>query len=210
MQQTPFSGNTPHSAIQFMIEQALSRIPGAQLVKVTKVSSKGEVGPVGKIGVQVLTKTMDGEGNTFSHGAIHNLPYFRLQGGSGKAVIMDPKVGDIGIAVFGGRDLSGVIRSKKEAPPGSFRRHDMADGLYIGGFLGDTPTCYIRFTDDDKIIASPDAGATTFTIEKDKVKAVAGSLEMVVKPDFIWLGKEGDGAFVQTVSGPSTVVKAKV
>lgn len=154
MQQTPFSGNTPHSAIQFMIDQALSRIPGAQLVKVTKVSAKGEVGPVGKISVQVLTKMMDGQGNTFSHGAIHSLPYFRLQGGSGKAVIMDPKVGDIGIAVFGGRDLSGVVRSKKEAPPGSFRRHDMADGLYLGGFLGDTPTCYIRFTDDDKIIAS--------------------------------------------------------
>lgn len=210
MQQTPFSGNTPETAIQFMIDQAIARISGAQLVKITKVSTQGQVGPVGKVSVQVLTKTMDGQGNTFSHGAIHNIPFFRLQGGSGKAVIMDPKVGDIGIAIFADRDISGVKKNKKESPPGSYRKHDMADGLYIGGFLGETPTCYIRFTDDDKIVASPDAGATTLTIEKDKVKAVAGALEMVLKPDFIWLGKEGVGEFVQTVAGPSTVVKAKV
>lgn len=210
MQQTPFSANTDTSAIQFMIDQAIARISGAQLVKITKVSTQGEVGPVGKVSVQVLTKVMDGQRNTFSHGAIHNIPFFRLQGGSGKAVIMDPKVGDIGIAVFADRDISGVKRTKKESPPGSFRKHDMADGLYIGGFLGETPSCYIRFTDDDKIIASPDAGTTTLTIEKNKVKAVAGALEVVLKPDFIFLGKENEGEFVQTVAGPSSVVKAKV
>lgn len=171
MQQTPLSANTDWTQIQFMIDQAIARIPGAQLVKVTKVSTQGQVGPVGSVSVQVLTKMMDGQGNTFSHGAVHNLPFFRLQGGGGKAVILDPKVGDIGVAVFAGRDISGVKRTKQEAPPGSYRRHDMADGLYIGGFLGEAPTCYIRFTDDDKIIASSGTGDPYQTVvAKDHVQ----------------------------------------
>lgn len=185
MQQTPFSGNTPETAIQFMIDQAIARISGAQLVKITKVSTQGQVGPVGKVSVQVLTKTMDGQGNTFSHGAIHNIPFFRLQGGSGKAVIMDPKVGDIGIAIFADRDISGVKKNKKESPPGSYRKHDMADGLYIGGFLGETPTCYIRFTDDNKIIASVGEGSP---------------FQWVVASDHVQMKRKGNAALHVTIT----------
>lgn len=138
----------------FLIDRVLSRISTATLVKVVSVSTAGQVGPVGKVAVTPLVKMVDGNGKVFEHGKLHNLPYFRLQGGNGKAIIMDPKAGDIGIAIFADRDISSVKKNKKTSPPGSYRRFDMADGLYIGGFLGETPTCYIRFTDDNKIIAS--------------------------------------------------------
>lgn len=153
-QETPYSGNVDLTAVQFAIKSAIARIPGAHLVVVRKVSTQGQVGPVGSVDIEPMVNMMDGQGNTTPHGVIHNIPYFRLQGGGDKAVIMDPKVGDIGVAVFANRDISGVKRSKKPGPPGSYRRHDMADGLYIGGFLGGEPMCYIRFTDDNKIIGA--------------------------------------------------------
>jgi hypothetical protein len=40
------------------------------------------------------------------------VPYFRVQGGA-DAIIIDPKVGDLGIAVFCSRDITGVKRSKE-------------------------------------------------------------------------------------------------
>lgn len=153
--QQMLSSDTSEFNLQsFLVDRILSRISTATLVKVVSVSTTGQVAPVGKVAVTPLVKMVDGNGKVFEHGKLHNLPYFRLQGGSGKAIIMDPKVGDIGIAIFADRDISAVKKNKKTSQPGSYRRFDMADGLYIGGFLAEAPTCYIRFTDDNKIIAS--------------------------------------------------------
>lgn len=153
-QQTLSSDTEGFNNDAYLIERMLARVSTATLVTVKSVTTTGQVAPVGMVGVQPMVKLADGAGKVFDHGKLHNLPYFRLQGGGTKAVIMDPKVGDIGIAIFADRDISSVKKNKKASAPGSWRRFDMADGLYIGGFLGGTPTCYIRFTDDDKIILS--------------------------------------------------------
>lgn len=131
----------------FVIEQMLGLVRTATLVQVKAVTNDGDLSPVGFIDAQPLVKQIDGIGIATPHGTIFNLPYFRLQGGT-NAIILDPKVGDIGIAIIADRDISAVKTTKAEANPGSFRRFDLADGIYLGGVLNGTPEQYIGFTDD--------------------------------------------------------------
>lgn len=207
--QEPNTQATEYNATQFMAEQIASRISTATLVKVVKVTTTGAVAAVGQVDVQPLVKMQDANGKVLKHGNVHSLPYFRLQGGAGKAIIMDPKVGDIGVAIFADRDISSVKANKAEAAPGSFRRFDMADGMFLGCFLGEAPTCYIRFTDDNKIIASPDNGTTIMTIEANKITHQVNSTLVQITPTRVDLGGTG-GSAVATVDGYSTLVFAKL
>lgn len=96
------------------------------------------------VDIQPMVAQADGAGNTTPHGIINNIPVFRLQAG-GNAVVLDPVVNDIGIVVFASRDISAVKESRAPANPGSARRFDMADGLYIGGVLNGGATQFIQF-----------------------------------------------------------------
>ena len=176
-QQTPQDQNTPMQMQRFMVEQILGRVRTVAVCTVKAVTGGGNAA-VGYVDVQPMTKLMDGVGNTFSHGVINNLPYFRLQGGK-NAVIIDPKAGDIGVAVFADRDISGVKRSKKEAPPGSFRRFDYADGLFFPCFLGEKPDNYVQFADGNKI----------FVMQKDKSA-------LVVTKDYVQMKNKEKGLHV--------------
>jgi hypothetical protein len=97
-----------------------------------------------------LVNQVDGAGNPTEHVTVYGLPYVRIQGGT-NAVIIDPKVGDIGVAVFASRDISTVKNAKKQSNPGSYRRFNMADGLYIGGVLNGSPTNYVQFDNSGNI-----------------------------------------------------------
>lgn len=177
-QQTPSTDTSDFGFMSFVAEQIANLRCHAHVVKIMKVTTTGKVEPIGRVDVQPLVKLMDGLGKTFSHGVVHNLPYFRLQGGADKAIILDPKVGDIGIAVIADRDISVVKKTSKESPPGSFRRSDMADGLFIGCFLAQAPTCYIQFTDDKKIIMSPDNGTTYIKVEAGHIELKAVRIDL--------------------------------
>ncbi|MGV7078502.1 phage baseplate protein [Testudinibacter sp. P80/BLE/0925] len=131
--------------LQFIINNLIGRIQTVTLVQVKAVNSGG-VSPVGTIDVQPMVAQLDGNGNAYPHGIIHNIPYMRLQGGS-NAVIIDPKVGDIGMCGFCSRDISSVKNNKAPSLPQSLRKFDYADGLYFGGFLNGTPSQYIFFKD---------------------------------------------------------------
>lgn len=158
--------------IQFLIEAFLASVRTATLVKLVAVSNSGGVQPVGTVDVQPLVNQTDGAGNITALPVIYGMPYLRLQGGT-NAVILDPQVGDIGIAVFGDRDLSAVISTKAQAVPGSRRRHSLADGLYVGGVLNGTPQQYVQFTSTGITVFSPQ----TVTIQAPNVK-VQGNLEV--------------------------------
>jgi hypothetical protein len=55
--------------------------------------------------------------------------------------------GDIGLAVFAGRDCSNVKAGTTEPQqPASFRGNSMANGFYIGGFLNQAPSVFIELT----------------------------------------------------------------
>lgn len=153
-QQDASSGGSEFNAIAFLIQQMIGRVNTATLVRVVAVTNAGDVSPVGAVDVTPLVNQVDGDGNAAPHGTIHSLPYFRMQGGA-NAVILDPQVGDIGIAIFADHDISSAIANKAQANPGSWRRFAMADGLYIGGFLNGTPTQYVQFSESGIAMHSP-------------------------------------------------------
>lgn len=139
--------------LQFIITNLIGRIQTVTLVQVKAVNATG-VSQVGTVDVQPMVAQLDGQGNAYPHGIIHNIPYFRLQGGS-NAVIIDPQVGDIGMCGFCSRDISSVKANKTPSNPQSLRRFDYADGLYFGGFLNGTPEQYIHFKEGGIDVISP-------------------------------------------------------
>jgi hypothetical protein len=63
------------------------------------------------------------------------------------AVILNPVAGDIGLAVFAGKDCSNVkVGTSEPVPPASFRDNSMANGFYIGGFLNQAPSVFVELT----------------------------------------------------------------
>jgi hypothetical protein len=151
---SPNSGEGQYNAINFLVRQILNGVRTATLVQIVSVTNSGGVSPVGFVDVQPLVNQLDGYSNAVPHGVLHHLPYMRLQGGA-NAVIIDPQVGDIGIAVFADRDISSVSANKAQSNPGSFRQFDMADGMYIGGLLNGAPTQFVQFNSTGITITSP-------------------------------------------------------
>jgi hypothetical protein len=151
-----YSGNDDYNQIAFIVKQMLARVSTAALVQVTAVTNAGDLAPVGFLDALPMVHQIDGAGNVTPHGTLSRLPYIRMQGGT-DAIIMDPKVGDIGVAVFAHRDISSVKATRKLSAPGSFRRNDWQDGIYVGMCLNGTPTQYIRFSTLGINITSPTA-----------------------------------------------------
>lgn len=139
--------------MRFIVENIISRIQTVMLVQIVQTRSGG-LAPVGLADVRPMVAQLDGSGNVMPHGVIHNVPYFRLQGGS-NAVIIDPEPGDIGMCGFCSRDISSVKNNKAPSAPQSRRRFDWSDGLYFGGFLNGTPQQYIHFKENGIKIFSP-------------------------------------------------------
>ncbi|MBO1326043.1 baseplate assembly protein [Acetobacter sp. TBRC 12305] len=129
------------------IRRVLSMLGTPLPVQVRAVNGGG-VAAVGFVDVQPMVHQQDGAGRPVPHGIIHNVPYIRLQGGS-CAIICDPCVGDIGYILISGRDISNVKATRAASAPGSFRQHDMADAVYLGGLLNAAPTEYIGWVGGD-------------------------------------------------------------
>lgn len=175
------------NVLRFLIAQALGRMATATLVRVKNVSTSAQT-----VDVQILVNQVDGAGNATPHGVIYGVPYVRLQGGA-NAVIIDPHVGDIGLAVFASRDISSVKANKGQANPGSRRVFDYADALYVGGVLNGTPTQYVEFTPSGVNVVSPTAvtvTAPTITLDGDvhATGAVTGDSTAVFDGDVTGAG----------------------
>jgi hypothetical protein len=138
----------------FIVNQIIGRLATTAVVKVVAVTNNGGVAAIGRVDVVPLVNQVDGAGNPTPHATIHDLPYFRVQGGT-NAVILDPLVGDIGFAVFCSRDISTVKRTKAPANPESNRRFNWADGIYVGSILGVNPTQYVQFNTTGITVSSP-------------------------------------------------------
>ena len=199
--------------MSFLIEQMINRTATVTIVKVVAVHGGG-IAEVGTVDVLPLVSQMDGKGQAVPHTTVHGLPYFRIQGGV-SAVILDPKVGDIGMAAFCSHDISAVKATKDAALPGSHRRFDWADGLYIGGFLNGTPTQYIFFDAGGVTVKAPtvtiDATTTTHTgdLVVQGASTFTGDVAMVklTTTDDTSLG--GGSQFVKRADG-SNSTKVKV
>jgi hypothetical protein len=159
---TPTDTADDYAATVFTIRQLLARVQTMTLVKVLACTNSGGITPVGTVDVQPLITQLAGDGTATPHAPLFKLPYFRLQGGA-NALILDPQVGDIGMAGFCSRDISAVKKTKAQANPGSLRKYDFADGLYFGGMLNGTPTQYLAFSAGGITIMTPNAVTITAT-----------------------------------------------
>jgi hypothetical protein len=176
-QQTPGTVGTPYNLLAFVFGQLMQQIQTVSLVKVLSCTNNGGLTPVGRVSVQPLVVQVSGDNVVTPHGEIADLPYMRLQGGT-DAVIIDPKPGDIGVALFCSRDIANVkadpagAAAAGGATPGSPGMFDWADGLYMGGFLNGNPIQYIRFSAAGIEIVSP----TKITLKAPTVEVDASAL----------------------------------
>lgn len=153
--QRPTDADTEFLSQHFFIVQRLLKMQTVTLVKVLAVyPPSGSL--VGKVDVLPLVNQVDGAGKAVPHVTLYGRPYSRVQGGE-NAVICDPAAGDIGVMVFGSRDLSSVIASGKASPPASGRYFDRADGLYLYSLAKGAPTQYVEFAADGLHLVSPQA-----------------------------------------------------
>jgi hypothetical protein len=148
--------NSDFNATTFLVKQILARVHTATVVQVQAVTNHGDISPVGTVDVLPLINQIDGFGNATPHVTVYGLPYVRLQGGT-NAIIIDPQVGDLGVAIFASRDISAVKTAKKQSNPGSRRRYSMSDGIYLGGILNAAPQQLVRFSSDGIEIKSTSA-----------------------------------------------------
>lgn len=152
-----YAKETQFNQLSFMIRTMMNKeINTAIPVKVTSVTVGN--GAVGYVQALPLVNDMDAEGNSVDVAVIPSLPYFRLQGGK-VAVITDPVVGDIGLAVFAQKDTSNVVAGTSEpVQAGSFRKFAMSDGWYIGGFLNQNPETFLELKQDGTAVLTALSG----------------------------------------------------
>lgn len=147
------------NALSFVIQQTLWGVNTCEPVKVIAVSN-------GFVDVEPLVYSVNGDGDTIPTSNIYSLPYVRLQSGN-NGIIIDPQVGDIGLAVYCQRDITGVKSAKQKTIPFSKRKFNKADGVFIGGLanINQMPTRLIQFTDDGIVIT----GENKVTINAETV-----------------------------------------
>ena len=113
----------------------------------------------------------------------------RIQGGS-NGIILDPMVGDIGIATVCDRDISTVKNTKSISAPGSNRKNDMSDMVYLMTIIGAAPTQYIQFNSSGITILSP----TKVTINAPNVEIDASSSCAINAPSIVLNGAISQGS----------------
>lgn len=146
-----FASSNPLNSMEFFIRSLISRVVSTSLpVVVTAVERKGEEAGAGYVTVKPLLQPRNNSGDGLEVTTIPKLPYFRLQHGKA-AIICDPKVGDIGLAVVAKQDISNINGSTTPKVPATYRKFDPSDSFYIGGFWGKAPEVFIHLEDEGTI-----------------------------------------------------------
>ena len=134
------AGNSQYNALSFIIQQAIrEQVNTCIICKVVGVSD-------GYVDDLPLVTQVSGKDEAIAPTTLYHLPFMRYHAGIA-AVILNPVVGDIGLAVFAGKDCSNVkVGTSEPVPPASFRDNSMANGFYIGGFLNQAPSVFVELT----------------------------------------------------------------
>jgi len=149
------------SNLLFLAKQQIARLRTVQVAKVLAVypggpsqQNSGRYGPT-TVDVQIMVDQVDANGTRTTHGTIYGLVVGRWHGG-GNAILHDPVVGDVGVIHTSDRDISSVVANEGEqSAPGSGRRHDLSDAIYIGGLWTATPTNFVDLRNGNISITTP-------------------------------------------------------
>lgn len=208
-QQGIMDENSHHNITHFVARQEVGTVLTMMPVKIMKVRPDPNGGSP-KVDVLPLVNQIDGIGTATKHETVYGIKVQRIQGGK-SAFINDPVVGDVGFISISHRDISSVINSSgQQSNPGSFRRFNYADSVYVGHLgLNGAPNQYVQ--------AKPAGGWKVLDSTNNSIETNAGSdIGVAVNPApqmVVYLGGDGKtGTYspVMTVAGPSPFVKARV
>jgi hypothetical protein len=145
----PDDGASDLNAIARVVKQIIARMDIMKLVKVVAVHpGTGSPASPATVDVLPLVSQIDGNGYAVAHGTIFGLQCWRFQFGPW-AIIADPAVGDVGYVICADRDSSTVAKNLGQSvTPGSRRRYNVADGVYVGGCLNAVPAATIWLKSD--------------------------------------------------------------
>lgn len=155
-----YTGTDTYNTLDFFIKNQTEEVSTAIPVKVVGVDTGGENSSTGYVDVLPLVTFVSGDDKAVQPVNLYHLPYSRIQGGKA-ALIIDPIVGDKGLAIFAQSDCSTVTAETTEPQqPGSKRKHSQSDGFYVGGFLNQAPTCFLQLKQDNTAVLTATGGIT--------------------------------------------------
>lgn len=172
-----------------------------EIVKIIAVY--GEV-PNLKVDILPLVTRTTNTGEPIPNVAVYGATVFRLQRGN-SAVIMNPVVGDIGIAMYCDKDSDNARRDRVSGAPNTTRCHSRIDALYMGGLLNQQPDQFIEFADSAINITSPNPVNVTCS----KATIIAPGGVNVDSPNSHFTGNvTADGNITDNAGSQSSSVKA--
>ena len=124
-----------------------------KVVAIEKQEQRG-VNIVGFVDIQLMIEQTNGQKKGNETAIVCNVPYVRIQGGT-NAVIIDPEINDLGVAIFSSRDITNFKEARRQTPPATWRKFSISDAIYIGGIRNQKPVQYIHFRNDGIEIYSP-------------------------------------------------------
>jgi hypothetical protein len=138
-----------YQSLMFLINSVVNNVNTAELVKVIAVDEAKK-----EIDVIPIVAKPDSEGQRIEPAPIYGVKYIEWQYGT-NAIIATPVVNDIGLLVVCTKDVSSI----ESGLVGSYRRYNLADGIYFGGLCGfnATPTQFIKFDENGIEVTSPTA-----------------------------------------------------
>jgi len=145
-----------------VVTRMLGRVRTIMWAQVVAVDAPPETNAPVTVQVQPLVGMSDSQGNNFPHGIISAIPAVRLMSGNG-AVIADPVAGDVGFLFVCDRDSSSAQQNLAPSAAPTARMHDMADGVFWGGWGNDAPTNFIKFNSDGTMEWQDGVGNQMFT-----------------------------------------------
>lgn len=138
-----------YQSLLFLINSVVNNVNTAELVKVIAVDEAKK-----EIDVIPIVAKPDSEGQRIEPAPIYGIKYIEWQYGT-NAIIATPVINDIGLLVVCTKDISSI----DSGLVGSYRRYNLADGIYFGGLCGfnATPTQFIKFDENGIEVTSPTA-----------------------------------------------------
>ena len=156
----PLTYNTPilceYDKVISQFNSLITNVNTAMPCKVVAIEKQEQRGVniVGFVDIQLMIEQTNGQKKGNETAIICNVPYIRIQGGT-NAVIIDPEINDLGVAIFASRDITNFKEARRQTPPATWRKFSISDAIYIGGIRNQKPVQYIHFRNDGIEIYSP-------------------------------------------------------
>ena len=172
-----------YQSLLFLINSVVNNINTAELVRVIAVDEEKK-----QIDVIPIVAKPDSEGQKIEPSPIYGIKYIEWQYGT-NAIIATPVINDIGLLVVCTKDVSSI----ESGLVGSYRRYNLADGIYFGGLCGfnQTPTQFIKFDENGIEITSPTAltvNTQTMTVNAQKSATVIAGETATISAQSVVLG----------------------